>query len=596
MSLCIWTSLHLNLPEHKKEHLQKYRKLGWMILGLIAPEMVVWNAWEQRKRMKKLSKFMQNEGFMPVRSTLWKRICNGVAEVWQGVLTCLLLRLKDWPELSEPTPYRQYSDRIHPWTDIHSWFVVMGGMSFEDSAKEDMQFMPENRQRIHVTIEGFKRLLKMRKHLIPDISREYILDKSKSDRLAKLLTCWQAVYFCIQCVSRLSQRLSVTLLELNVFAHALCALALLAIWSDKPRDVCEPILIVGEEAMDICASLCLHVVANNRGAGYFVSTSMNDPGNAREVVRPTSYLVDSGFSGRQGGLVLKVLGAYWKPYGGELDIGGGIGASRIVTIDARDLRRLQRVSKFVQRETFGFHEPICLYPDVIPEARSCHSFARAGNWSSIIDRAILTTIKFVGGNLGALVAATDETNNSLAAELHNFAAESPHQYPRPTRPATDLETPRQFEFAWLTAGVTFAGTCYGGLHLVAWSTPFSSHAEALLWRAASVSIIAAGPFYAMVAIFSRRPKRTRKSFPGTSSALCSPSSNVRRCLRLIGKSIQILGVGIVFIILCFIIFCSLLWYLFCRVFIIVESFIMLAHISDQALQVPTWSAYVPHIV
>jgi len=62
MSLCIWTSLHLNLPEHKKEHLQKYRKLGWMILGLIAPEMVVWNAWEQRKEMEKGQQADAREG------------------------------------------------------------------------------------------------------------------------------------------------------------------------------------------------------------------------------------------------------------------------------------------------------------------------------------------------------------------------------------------------------------------------------------------------------------------------------------------------------------------------------------------------------
>jgi hypothetical protein len=41
---------------------------------------------------------------------------------------------------------------------------------------------------------------------------------------------------------------------------------------------------------------------------------------------------------------------------------------------------------------------------------------------------------------------------------------------------------------------------------------------------------------------------------------------------------------------------STLWYIICRVFIIVESFIMLAHVPDLALQVPTWSAYIPHIV
>jgi len=52
MTLCIWTSLHLNLPEHGKEHLHKYRKLAWMVLGLLAPELVVWNALEQRKKVK----------------------------------------------------------------------------------------------------------------------------------------------------------------------------------------------------------------------------------------------------------------------------------------------------------------------------------------------------------------------------------------------------------------------------------------------------------------------------------------------------------------------------------------------------------------
>jgi hypothetical protein len=100
MSLCIWTSLHLNLPEHKKEHLQKYRKLGWMILGLIAPEMVVWNAWEQRKQMKEMSKEMQKRGFMPVRCTLWKRVHKWLVKMWHRTLTSLLLRAEDLPEFA----------------------------------------------------------------------------------------------------------------------------------------------------------------------------------------------------------------------------------------------------------------------------------------------------------------------------------------------------------------------------------------------------------------------------------------------------------------------------------------------------------------
>jgi hypothetical protein len=565
MSLCIWTSLHLNLPEHKKEHLQKYRKLGWMILGLIAPEIVVWNAWSQRKTMKKVSKLMQEKGFMPVKLKPWARVCGSATKAWQWTLTCLLLRAGDLPELAEPTPYRQYNGRIHPWTDVHSWLVVMGGMSFEDSAEEDQQFMPQNRQRANITIEGFEYMLKMRDHLIPDISREYIQDKSKSDSLAKLLTCWQAGYFCIQCVFRLSQQLSVTLLELNVLAHAVCALALFAIWSNKPRDVCEPTLIVGEEAMNICALLCLHVVKANPKYfhGYAIVGTPKYPDRSLEILGPTSFTLHHVRSqevyygvvywGPYDGLCsMKVLGTYWlldrAPMPRHTDF--------IVTLDARDLRRLQRVSTFIQREKRRFPEPTCIHSDDTPDVRSCHSIDRTTNWS------------------------LDVNDVSFFAFQEGISA---------------FKVSR---FVWGVVGMTFAGTCYGGLHLVAWKTPFASRAEALLWRAASVNIMATGPFYAFITAcfrpfidaYMRIPRSIYWRYGPRSGR--SPSDTYLNII--IDKVLTLMtfvpeSMASFFVIL-------ILWYIFCRVFIIVESFIMLAHIPEQSLQVPTWSAYIPHIV
>ena len=38
--LCIWTAVHLNVPAYKKGSRQTWRKVGWFIMGLIAPEMV----------------------------------------------------------------------------------------------------------------------------------------------------------------------------------------------------------------------------------------------------------------------------------------------------------------------------------------------------------------------------------------------------------------------------------------------------------------------------------------------------------------------------------------------------------------------------
>jgi hypothetical protein len=52
LGLCIWTALHLNVPEHdngpKRSSWdprgwigkQQWRKVGWLVLGMLAPEMV----------------------------------------------------------------------------------------------------------------------------------------------------------------------------------------------------------------------------------------------------------------------------------------------------------------------------------------------------------------------------------------------------------------------------------------------------------------------------------------------------------------------------------------------------------------------------
>jgi hypothetical protein len=516
----------MNLPDHSKDHLQKWRKLGWMILGLIAPEMVVWNAWEQRKKMKNVSKLMQERGFMPVKRTLSKRVREGAAKVWHWTLTCLLLRAGELPEFAKPTPYRRYNGRIHLWTDVHSWLVVMGGLAFEDSAEEEQQFMPNNHQRMNITVGIFEYLLEMRDQLIPDISRETIQDKSKSDRLAKLLTCWQAGYFCIQCVSRLSQQLSVTLLELNVFAHALCALALFVVWSDKPRDVCEPTLVVGQEAMDICAICAL---SDDYFHEYVVETSPELLEHPLEITHPTSFSClfrsDQLYYGAlHDCCTLKVLVTHWVlrhrwfPNNTEFS----------VTLNARDFRRLQRASEFVQR--YGIRDLLRYRGD----AYTYPVGMRTLNRSLEISRAL----SFMAGS-------------RMTATQRSHAA-------------------------WIAAGATFAGTCYGGLHLVAWTTPFASHAEALLWRAASTSIMVAGPFFVLfVVCWPRIMHACRSVLCGDFSGYAYHCSIL--CTRFTLSSL-------------------IFWYIFCRVFIIVESFIMLAHIPDQALQVPTWSAYVPHIV
>lgn len=59
-------------------------------------------------------------------------------------------------------------------------------------------------------------------------------------RLTRNLTLPIASWFCIQCLARFFQGLSISLLELNTFGHAICTLFIYALWWHKPLDITEP--------------------------------------------------------------------------------------------------------------------------------------------------------------------------------------------------------------------------------------------------------------------------------------------------------------------------------------------------------------------
>lgn len=49
MFLCVWTAVHLNVPPPESTVRAFLRKTRWLILGLFAPELVVFTAWSQYK-------------------------------------------------------------------------------------------------------------------------------------------------------------------------------------------------------------------------------------------------------------------------------------------------------------------------------------------------------------------------------------------------------------------------------------------------------------------------------------------------------------------------------------------------------------------
>ena len=54
--ICVYTAVHLNVPKNGTTKLQLYgKKTGWVVLGVLAPELVLYTAWSQWYSATKLT-------------------------------------------------------------------------------------------------------------------------------------------------------------------------------------------------------------------------------------------------------------------------------------------------------------------------------------------------------------------------------------------------------------------------------------------------------------------------------------------------------------------------------------------------------------
>ncbi|KAF2463108.1 uncharacterized protein BDR25DRAFT_298659 [Lindgomyces ingoldianus] len=183
MILCIWTAIHLNIPERGHTVKNFLIKVGWLIMGIFAPEIIVWTAFQQRRDASDLTR-------------------------------------------------REESS----WTNTQSFYVLMGGFMIGSpyGTKGYNAIKPDG-------IDFFLREQDTENLAIRN--RHQIEDKSKANNLAKLIVCLQVLWFCSQCIVRLAVGLPICLLELNTVAHAICAIYIYALWWDKPFNVEQPTFI-----------------------------------------------------------------------------------------------------------------------------------------------------------------------------------------------------------------------------------------------------------------------------------------------------------------------------------------------------------------
>ncbi|KAI5849903.1 hypothetical protein BZA05DRAFT_355039 [Tricharina praecox] len=207
LGLCVWTAVHLNInPQPTPGRLLLF-KLAWLLLGMLAPEFVLWCAYDQ---------------FMEARA-----IRNVILKIQTHRLNFAKLR-----------GTKNQDERIEGFDMKAAFFVLMGGYAVHPGP-EKVYGLP-----VTLTAQGFTLLYAQDEiNVTEDLEPRLIEDKSKADGLAKVVVCIQALWLVVEGAGRLTSGLPLTLLELHTIMHVLCAVAIYAFWWHKPMDIRYPVLL-----------------------------------------------------------------------------------------------------------------------------------------------------------------------------------------------------------------------------------------------------------------------------------------------------------------------------------------------------------------
>jgi hypothetical protein len=283
LGLCVYSAVHLNVPRKaERSYWTLLKEFRWCIIGLFAPELILYTAWRQLASARQLRfEIGQASKNGPNGSLSNKKVVKH-DNVKYAELTSSQVVVT-----SEESAQRDAENT--PWTIAHGFYGSMGGFAI-DNDESSNQYGPlfGDIKRLTLTAKGVA-LLAHCGH-IPDISLDDIKDKNKADGLAKLLVCIQAGWMIIQVISRAATKLPITLLEVHVVAHVVCALIMYAIWWHKPRQVTSPTLLQGDWVWPLAAYMYLA----SRMSGAPPVGKLGRFRNATPELKNLAYFEDGG--------------------------------------------------------------------------------------------------------------------------------------------------------------------------------------------------------------------------------------------------------------------------------------------------------------
>ena len=613
ISLCAWTALHLNVPEHKKAGQHRWRKAKWLLLGLVAPETVAYIAWCQRREARKFAK--------DARTQLGqKKPESWIQRHFHKCCGCTRFRSEDKKQkaVSAPlSPGLEAQSRGPLWTTVHGFYATMGGfaMSTENDDHSEANFLPNSRTRATLTAKGLQFLLDHRPDLFPKIAKEDIEDKSKADGIKKTVVCTQAIWFGVNCVTRLVQSLPISLLELNAFAHACCTLLIYVLWWDKPLDVEEPTLVKGEGTRELNAYMWMASSIGKKGLkGYDLEHGLRDEfdgiwmlGVPRldDLVNPArvterSSQEDSNAGSNEASIQLGSDMPQNPPPPSELPL--------VVSIDPTtspgtcgscmlDLPEYPVPSRFYSSDDWEYRVLHCLHSHRhLPLLRRIPFPPGLSTRTNAITPAHLTPETHLRWRLAHTAIQNDaglETKLRLrhSTRLPMF---KDRDYVKARIPNHHSVFNSNISQAWL--GFMVAGVTYGGLHLLAWDAPsFANPVQRIFWQVSASCVTAVPVVFAPPLLFLRATTRGNRYLGNLIKGrkVLDPVRVRERsgpCKLVFEWVLAVYWVLLLSI-------CPLLSasYVVGRVYLAVECVINLWHLPEGAFRGVDWPGYVPHI-
>jgi hypothetical protein len=181
--LCCWSGLCMNVPADDDSKVKILaRRIKWMLLCLLMPEYVSWQA---------------------------------VEDMWHAQI--LHSEFQKIPQ-------------VRDWTLAHGFLLKMGGLALKTP----------NSDRFRPSVGHFLSLLKANHIEVPEITEEDVKDKGKASVFVKVIALVQILWFAISIIARATQGLPITTLELFTSAIIFCSILTYVCWWNKPCDIERP--------------------------------------------------------------------------------------------------------------------------------------------------------------------------------------------------------------------------------------------------------------------------------------------------------------------------------------------------------------------